>query len=821
VPDFTFSDPDGRSYTVTGPDGSTKEQAFQVLQQQISAGTATEDKKPDTSQRVKDAITGINQANPLNKTDEMGKTAPSPTFRSAANAIASSTAFGGIVGAISPEILTGLGAAVSAIPVVGEVAGPALVATGQALRATRLAAAASGAIGGLTSESAGQAVEAAGGTKGQANAARLVGGLVPGVAGQAAGAVAKLVPDALKVPWQAVQKLAGVTADSASAVKVAKANLDKVADSGQPEVALHSMLQKGVDADLQAAKKAGDAVVADAYKRADAVSAANPDTARRIVDEANAHASSLVADAAKRANVLDKASNGKLHTANKVLAQAAPQLAKVGQVRELSDIGTELRQAAVAKSSAEIDARNAAYKQLQSERDAIVVQKEQAGASIDSTPSMIALKKDLSQRLGQTKGFEQTVDPGVRRSLQQVKDAVTRTPTTTGLIDANGFPVVEQAKTSFQALDQLRRRLGDVISGRAAEGYEAIGRQDAQRMYAQITKAQQEFVGENPQGVNLQKQLQTDYAEASGELKQYGSKAGQKLTATDRLDPEKFAGDPKTLPGYFFNSQQGVRDLRSLTGNTQLVNRQAADYAARSMQGMSAKQAQSWVRDNSEWMREVPGLMQRAQGFATKMEQIERINKGLGRQAKTLEQSSEAIRGGAANAAEAERQAGIVRAGNASEQAVKDEARIRAEGAAAGAETEKQAAAPAKALAGTLSDAEAPRAVRQLLTGGSPEQTRTAARYLAGQPGGQQALDQSVRKVMAGMTEASLKSNWREQIQPMLREGKMLDPAAMRELERDVNRVLESYQGKDKAGMVRRYVTGALAGVGSAISSRN
>lgn len=40
MPAFTFTSPEGKRYTVRGPDGATKEQAFQVLQQQLAGGTA-------------------------------------------------------------------------------------------------------------------------------------------------------------------------------------------------------------------------------------------------------------------------------------------------------------------------------------------------------------------------------------------------------------------------------------------------------------------------------------------------------------------------------------------------------------------------------------------------------------------------------------------------------------------------------------------------------------------------------------------------------------------------------------------------------------
>lgn len=37
MPDFTFTSPDNKQYTVSGPDGATKEQAFQILQSQLGA----------------------------------------------------------------------------------------------------------------------------------------------------------------------------------------------------------------------------------------------------------------------------------------------------------------------------------------------------------------------------------------------------------------------------------------------------------------------------------------------------------------------------------------------------------------------------------------------------------------------------------------------------------------------------------------------------------------------------------------------------------------------------------------------------------------
>lgn len=53
MPTFTFSGPDGKTYSVEGPDGATPEQAFQVLQSQISAAPKEADApKPDKYQQA-------------------------------------------------------------------------------------------------------------------------------------------------------------------------------------------------------------------------------------------------------------------------------------------------------------------------------------------------------------------------------------------------------------------------------------------------------------------------------------------------------------------------------------------------------------------------------------------------------------------------------------------------------------------------------------------------------------------------------------------------------------------------------------------------
>ncbi len=59
MPNFEFTSPEGKKYTVAGPDGSTKEQAFQMLQKQISAKPGEAKKETPSSSMMSDIGQGI------------------------------------------------------------------------------------------------------------------------------------------------------------------------------------------------------------------------------------------------------------------------------------------------------------------------------------------------------------------------------------------------------------------------------------------------------------------------------------------------------------------------------------------------------------------------------------------------------------------------------------------------------------------------------------------------------------------------------------------------------------------------------------------
>ena len=693
MPDFTFTSPEGKSYTVTGPEGATKEQAYGILQQQLASGTAKADASstsqpaaaspPTTAgERAKQAIANLKPNLPEDKP------VPTPTFKSALESIGTSTALGGALGALSPELLTAAGFGVSLIPDVGPEISTALIEAGTAARGARLAAAGGGALSGAVSETAGQAAEAAGAPKSIADTARLGAGLAtPGVSALASKA---------KGLVGAVAKTLNLVGDSANVTKAA-ATLRGIEDAGVPAHALHQTLQQGADAEIQAAQSAGDKVMADARQRAADVGSQDTKAAAKILDDGKKRADQIVAEAKQRAAALNKASGNRMATAGKVLAQAEPALRVVGQPRELSDIGSELQSAVKQQHQAGLDQRTADYNTLKNQRDAIVKQKEDAGQTIAQTPGMKDLKSYIKGKTATNVSPRQTTDPGTLRVYADVDKA---------LVDP-----------SFNALDQVRRKLGDVIGGRDVEGYSAIGKDVAGTLYKKISDIQKDFVGESD-GINLQQEMQSNYHDASIGLRKFGTGAGGKATALDRVDPERFAADPQGVPKQFFSSQQSVRDLKELTGDSGLVQRAGSSYVAGQLRGMSAKQVEQYAAKNSDWMREVPGLQKSVSDYATRLAKIESTATKVQANSANLAKRGAAIPAEAEAAATRERSETIGRAGQVAEGSLKSQQRVLEEGGKQAETAVKQAAAPATGLKNILQGGERPEAVRDLLLNG-------------------------------------------------------------------------------------------------------
>jgi hypothetical protein len=93
------------------------------------------------------------------------------------------------------------------------------------------------------------------------------------------------------------------------------------------------------------------------------------------------------------------------------------------------------------------------------------------------------------------------------------------------------------------------------------------------------------------------------YAEGKDILDALRIPSGKKIIKKDLINPEYFTYDPSGLPGEFFKTQKKVRDLINLTGDAAFVEKQGADFVARTLKDTNAKQAEKFLYDNDEWLK--------------------------------------------------------------------------------------------------------------------------------------------------------------------------------------------------------------------------
>ena len=548
------------------------------------------------------------------------KPPPEPGFLDRMGKVAESGGYGTVLGAFAPE-MTQLGGAALMLSPYTSPFGAELMTAGRAMRAGGLASrvplavqGGTGAVGGETLKQTGDVFGASESTQMGLDLAGQMGGT--GITKIVAGAFGKMVGLGKSEITSAITRL------GASAV----------------EQGLITETQR--DRANQVAKEIkGAASEADIKKLYDIIFGG----AKEIESKGQAAFAQSEAEARRLAILAEK--SGKAEDWQK----AVPQLKSiVGQPRELSEIGTTLRDPIVKNNQAALTKRAADYKALETTRNQTIANKEAAGQYLENTADYKQLMGELEKILRlspEGKGLRaaQETDPGVLKAFQdlynamkpqqeqltsaQAKDLINKgfkdvkTKKIRVLDDATGMAVDKEiyyrdVHPSFNAIDTNRRRLGDAAFGKESEGYAALKGNLAQDWYFKLSKMQENFAGES------QKALQNTYKEHSGWLDKYKAQLGKKVTALDRFDETKFAADAKTLPDQFFNSQQSVRDLLQLTGDKAAVNKAASDYVARGI-GDTVKDAQAFKKANSEMLKELPEVGRKVDSYIAQLQRGE------------------------------------------------------------------------------------------------------------------------------------------------------------------------------------------------------
>lgn len=291
-----------------------------------------------------------------------------------------------------------------------------------------------------------------------------------------------------------------------------------------------------------------------------------------------------------------------------IAAQAQAAGARSTPSAEMADIGGSLRDTIAKRNEAALTARSEQYTKTETARDALVAAREgQSGGSINKLPEYESIVNGLKAELSPGKRSQD-----VQKSIQKVL----------GELENPEKDVFGQPKPiSFQAIDDVRRKLGELFKGKPAEGYEALNDARGKELYKQLTDLQKKFAGGD---TGPHARLLEDYHAQSDALAQFRSKLGKKATALDQYQEGTFATDASALPSAYFKTRASVQALKDLTGNPTQVNHAALEFANRELAGKDAAGVRKWLSSNSEWLAETGPTRTLIDRYATKLEGAER-----------------------------------------------------------------------------------------------------------------------------------------------------------------------------------------------------
>jgi len=605
---------------------------------------------------------------------------------------------GGIAGSVFPEVAETTGKVIrkgEALPgPVGRAAryvGTGLELAGTAMKASRPAAMATGVVGGVTGETAGQVYESQYGPGLGAELTRLtastLGPIPVQYLGTRAGGLVAALGTKIGIPGFSTGRTVGqllqeqgISAPNLSGEQ--RAFIQKKLDDirgGQSSIAAEKeivdMLKKDVarlrstaatDAgsiEAQAAFQSKQ-ILDDATKRADEIRArarsyspairqiAEID-AKDIISKAQAQVQQLERQTRTQIANLRQQSGALTQRSEQNIGKAQGEIKTIGQDKPLTDVFTPVQETTLARQKAIIDERDVLDKTLRQEQAKIVAANENKGVKLsdmDSYKQLEVLTRPFDPVTSPT--VRRVTDPGVLSFYKRIRDSVIDqryelTKKEAEVASSLGLPVQQDGeryyrvfRSSFEAADDARRFAGTVFKN-PPEGYEAVRGQVQQNVYGLLKKLQEDYVGQVDR-----RALQDNWAQATKRLEQFETKAGKSLTEIEQGTADVLKS-PAELANVFFANRTGVDKLINLTGDERLVRQTAGDYVAGQIRGMNAQQASAWINQakNRDFLSHpsLSDLGGKLQSYVNNLARAEKFGGARGKVATALRTEAEGL----------------------------------------------------------------------------------------------------------------------------------------------------------------------------------
>lgn len=398
---------------------------------------------------------------------------------------------------------------------------------------------------------------------------------------------------------------------------------------------------------------------------------------KALIDRARKEADAVIADARNRVTRMrDIATRARTSGAQRMEA-AGREVSVVGTPTTPTQTGTQIRDAVSPIFERLKNVRSENAKLNKGDAFAFAAQKENQGVFAQDTQAFRSGMAELDQMINTATLAD------IKAPLQKIRQALDprKVDETTGMVV--GKPA------SFESLEQIRRFLRDRSYGLPAEGYDAIGQQQAGKLADMVEGIQKEF------SPGITKFLD-QYRKDSEPLRAFKTKLGEAIVGKEEFDMGRFATDPAALGSKFFKTEGGVKQLVELLGGDKAQAEQIArGFVADNLRGASSKDVARKLNEWRDWLPQFPALQSQLQRAEQQLAQAERISGKREAVSKTLRGEAAALPG------TAERTAARIEA-----DAEKQAAKLEAQGLKAEADRlRKQAADEARALSAAQREA--------------------------------------------------------------------------------------------------------------------
>ena len=740
--------------------------------------------------------------------------------------IAKETGIGATAGFLAPEIMSYVAAPITAaFPLTAPYA-PAVYSAGQALRASRGLSALSSGIGAAVGETAGQISDIAGRPKYQSELARIIGGsfgaepfraMGTGVGKVSSIVLNKIVPGSGTITKSIGELLKDGGIKTESLTQAQRDFLIKKLNDirgGEQSIDAHKQIFEMIEKSAQdvTTKSKAKALLLDnealklesqATSQSDLIKSQYEQKAKEIEDAGSTKGGDALLSAQKQANdiitrgeqeskkilsdartnilSLRKKSRDLINSIPEIENQGRASLVGIGRPKLPSETGIAIREkiAPVFDKLKQTRSDNADVNKKAIFNFAFL--KEKDGSRINKTKEFDLLNKEINEALtSKDTGLANVTVEELERSLVKVKDAVNGR-TIKAVKGVNGSPDIPERvqPASFESLEVLRRFLRDRSYGLPAEGYDAIGQQQAGKLATRIEDIMEEFAP------GFRKSFLDKYKADSEPLRQFKAKLGRAIVDKEEFDMGRFASDAKNIGSKAFSSQQSVNDLIALMGGDKgAVEDIAKGYILDKLRGASGADVIRAVNELREPLSLFPQLQGQLEAAAARLSSSMQLSGKRSSLAKSLRTEamdlpkSERARAATTEAESLTKASPLRAAGLTEKQRIESEAaaeakRLRGEGVSTAKEQTKGLVSGAeearikskdaisegqKKVDILLSGKEPATRIEQLILGFNKDEWDAIAPIIKSDPNGSEKLSKVVGQVIAKKAEGSLKS---------------------------------------------------------------